>query len=133
MENNKIYLSGGRQKSYLVAVRRDKLSGGRQINILYYISFVSPTGFRNFQHELDQKIYFQVYQVQTIYFYLQQNFEKAKKKKKKNRHKKTQGEGGGGVRMLVQNGAKTRTGFSMGFIFYFCTLPGSVCACAYIL
>ena len=74
-----------------------------------------------FQHELDQKIYFQVYQGQTIYFYPQQNFEKAKKKIPPRE----------GVRMLVQKGARTRTGFSMGF--FFCTLTGSVCACAYIL
>ena len=29
MKYNIIYLSGGRQKSYLAATRRDKLSGGR--------------------------------------------------------------------------------------------------------
>ena len=30
MEYNIIYFSGSRQKSYLAAARRDKLSGGRQ-------------------------------------------------------------------------------------------------------
>ena len=57
--------------------------------------------------------------------------EKTENKQKKK--KKPKRGGGGGFRMLVQRGAKTRTGFSMGFFFYFCTLPGSVCACAYIL
>ena len=34
MKCNIIYLSGGRQKSYLAAARRDKLSGGREKNYL---------------------------------------------------------------------------------------------------
>ena len=46
-----------------------------------------------FQHELDHKIYFQVYQGQTIYFHPQQNFEKAKKKKNHS-HKKNPKRGG---------------------------------------
>ena len=79
-----------------------------------------------FHHELDQKIYFQVYQGQTIYFYPQQKFEKEKKNQTQ---KNPRERGGGGFRMLVRKGARSWTGFSMGFSFYFCTLPGSVCAC----
>ena len=93
-----------------------------------------------FQHELDQKIEFQVYQGQTINFYSQQNFEKAKKKKKKtnNKNKKTdttppRERGGGEVRMLVQKGARTRTGFSMGFFFILHTARFCMCICIYII
>ena len=41
-----IYLFCGRQITLLAAPNNS--SGGRQINILYYIPFVSPTGFRIF-------------------------------------------------------------------------------------
>ena len=61
---------------------------------------------------------------------------KIKKKQppnKKKRHQKTPRERGGGVQNIGSEGSRTRTGFSMGFFFIFCTLPGSVCGCAYIL
>ena len=48
-------LSGGRQIIYLFWRPPDNSSGGRQINILYYISFVSPTGFRTFLIRIEEK------------------------------------------------------------------------------
>ena len=54
LENTHLFLtdprnsSGDRQIIYLFWRPPDNSSGGRQINILYYISFVSPTGFRTY-------------------------------------------------------------------------------------
>ena len=79
-----------------------------------------------FQHELDQKIYFQVYQGQTIYFYPQQNFEKAKKQKTRQKKPKR-----GGGQNVGSEGCQNQDRIFHGIFFYFCTLPGSVCA--YIL
>ena len=76
-----------------------------------------------FQHELDQKIYFQVYQGQTIYFYPQQNFEKAKKKKhkKKNTHTHTHKprEGGGGQNVGSEGYQDQGQDFPWDFFFIF--------------
>ena len=68
-----------------------------------------------------------------LFIFIRNKILKKQKKKKRNQTQPPSPREGGGVIMLVQKGARTRTGFSMGFLFYFCALPGSVCACAYIL
>ena len=59
--------------------------------------------------------------------------KKQKKKKKKPDTKKKRREGGGGVRMLVQKGARTRTGFSMSFFLFLHTTRFCMSMCIYII
>ena len=77
-----------------------------------------------------RKYIFRYTKARLFIFIRNKILKKQKKKKKKNRHKKKPQERGG-VRMLVQKGTRTRTGFSMGFFLFLHTTR--FCMCIYII
>ena len=73
-------------------------------------------GTHYIQHELDQKIYFHVYQGQTIYFYPQQNFEK---KTQTQPPPPKRERGGGGVQNVGSEGCQDQDRIFHGIFFIF--------------
>ena len=75
-------------------------------------------------------MYFQVYQGQTIYFYPQQNFEKAKKKEKNDKKKTKRG----GAQNVGSEGCQDQDRIFHGIFFLFLhTTRFCMCMCIYII
>ena len=85
-----------------------------------------------FQHELDQKIYFQVYQGQTIFFIRNKILKKPKKKRQKKKNKQTK-RGGGGSECWFRRVPGPGQDFPWDFFLFLHTTRCCMCMCIYIL